>query len=121
MVSYILRFFPPGHFSDVGGIAARTFQLANLSEEEQNTFWEMMIHRDTDFAADLAEHFPDDYAGDLVEDLDPDDAAKLLDRFDSDEQVDILSRLDEEQSEELLELMSPAEAESISSKTVLPR
>lgn len=90
-----------------------TLTVSNLSEEEQNTFWEMVIHRDTDFAADLAEHFPDDYAGDLVEDLDPDDAAKLLDRFDSDEQVDVLSRLDEEQSEELLELMSPAEAEDV--------
>jgi magnesium transporter len=90
-----------------------TLTVSNLSEEEQDAFWTLLIEADSDFAADLAEHFPDDYAGDLIEDLDPDAAAKLLDRFDSDEQVDILSRLDEEQSEELLERMSPAEAEDV--------
>lgn len=90
-----------------------TLTVSNLSKEEQENFWTLLIHEDSDFAADLAEHFPDDYAGDLIEDLDLESAAKLLDRFDSDEQVDILSRLDEEQSEELLERMSPIEAEDV--------
>jgi magnesium transporter len=87
--------------------------VSNLSEEEQEVFWTLLIQNDEDFAADLAEHFPDDYAGDLVEDLDPETAARLLDHFDSDEQVDILSRLDEEQSEDLLERMTPVEAEDV--------
>jgi magnesium transporter len=87
--------------------------VSNLSEEEQDVFWTLLIQGDEKFAADLAEHFPDDYAGDLIEDLDPDSAAKLLDHFDSDEQVDILSRLDEDQSEDLLERMSPVEAEDV--------
>ena len=90
-----------------------TLTVSNLSEEEQDLFWTLLIKGDEDFAADLAEHFPDDYAGDLIEDLDPDSAAKLLDHFDSDEQVDILSRLDEDQSEDLLERMSPIEAEDV--------
>jgi magnesium transporter len=84
--------------------------VTNLSEEDQDLFWTLLIAGDSDLAADVAEHFPDDYAEDLVEDLDSTSAAKLLDRFDSDEQYEILSRLDDEQSEEILEKMSAVEA-----------
>jgi len=103
-VTSFMRRLPPSETS---------LTVSNLTEEEQDVFWTLLIQGDSDFAADLAEHFPDDYAGDLIEDLDPESAARLLDRFDSDEQVDILSRLDEEQSEELLERMSPIEAEDV--------
>lgn len=99
-----MRSMPPGETS---------LTVTNLSEEDQDTFWTLLISEDSDLAADLAEHFPDDYAEDLVEDLDAEDAAKLLDHFDSDEQYEILSRLDEEQSEEILEWMSDEEADDV--------
>ncbi len=87
--------------------------ISQLPEAEQDVFWQLLILADSDFAADLAEHFPDDYAEDLIEDMDPESAAKLLDRFDSDEQYEVLSRLDEEQSEQILERMSDEESADV--------
>lgn len=90
--------------------AETSITVTNLSEEDQDLFWTLLIAGDSELAADLAEHFPDDYAEDLVEDLDADSAAKLLDHFDSDDQYEILSRLDEDQSEEIMERMSDIES-----------
>lgn len=87
--------------------------VTNLSEDDQELFWPLLISVDSDLAADLAEHFPDDYAEDLVEDLDAESAAKLLDHFDSDEQYEILSRLDEEHSEEILGMMTDIESSDV--------
>jgi len=84
--------------------------ISQLPEAEQDVFWQLLIVADSDFAADLAEHFPDDYAEDLIEDMDADSAAKFLDHFDSDEQFQVLSRLDEEQSELILKRMSDEES-----------
>lgn len=103
-VAEFMRTLPPSDTS---------ITVTNLSEEDQDIFWTLLIAGDSDLAADLAEHFPDDYAEDLIEDLDSRSAAKLLDRFDSDEQYEILSRLDEEQSEEILEMMTDVEADDV--------
>lgn len=100
-VAEFMRQLPPGETS---------ITVTNLSEEDQDIFWALLIAGDSDLAADLAEHFPDDYAEDMVEELDSTSAARLLDHFDSDEQYEILSRLDEEQSEEILQKMTAVEA-----------